>query len=94
MWRVTATQAPLLGGGGDTYRPRGRGNRAAEPCQARNVAYFIILVMGGNAAPAILRSADINRSSQDTQQPRASPTEPVRHGAWGAGGAQQGTILC
>lgn len=56
--------------------------------------------MGEIAPPAILHSTDINRSSQDTQQLRASQTEPVRHGAGGAGLArgagghtQQGTIL-
>ncbi|CAB1433816.1 unnamed protein product [Pleuronectes platessa] len=39
-------------------------------------------VMGEIAAPVTLHSTDINRSSQDTQrQPRASQTEPVRHGA-------------
>ncbi|TNN83472.1 Calcium-binding protein 5 [Liparis tanakae] len=37
--------------------------------------------MGEIAPPAILHSTDINRSSQDTQQLRASQTEPVRHGA-------------
>lgn len=30
-----------------------------------------------------LHSSDINRSSQDTQPPRASQTEPVRHGVGG-----------
>lgn len=39
--------------------------------------------MGEIAPPAILHSTDINRSSQDTQQLRASQTEPVRHGAGG-----------
>lgn len=39
--------------------------------------------MGEIAPPAILHSIDINRSSQDTQQLRASQTEPVRHGAGG-----------
>lgn len=48
-----------------------------------NVAYLNILVMGEIAPPAILHSTDINRSSQDTQQLRASQTEPVRHGAGG-----------
>lgn len=50
---------------------------------AQNVAYLNILVMGEIAPPAILHSTDINRSSQDTQQLRASQTEPVRHGAGG-----------
>lgn len=51
--------------------------------------------MGEIGSPsAILHSTDINRSSQDTQQLRASQTEPVRHGAEGGSvGAQQGTIL-
>ncbi|KAI4822783.1 hypothetical protein KUCAC02_008311 [Chaenocephalus aceratus] len=43
--------------------------------------------MGEIAPPAILHSTDINRSSQDTQQLRASQTEPVRHGAGGGCGS-------
>lgn len=61
--------------------------RTTEPCCGRlsspNVAYLNILVMREIAPPAILHSTDINRSSQDTQQLRASQTEPVRHGAGG-----------
>lgn len=49
----------------------------------RNVAYLKFSVMGEIAPFAILHSTDINRSSQDTQQLRASQTEPVRHGAGG-----------
>lgn len=52
-------------------------------CQAPNAADLNVSVMGETAPPAILRSADINRSSQDTQQRRASQTEPVRRGAGG-----------
>lgn len=51
--------------------------------RAPNVAYLDIVVMGAIAPPAILHSTDINRSSQDTQQRRASQTEPVRRGAGG-----------
>lgn len=44
---------------------------------------------GENAPLAVLHSTDINRSSQDTQQLRASQTEPVRHraGGWLVGGS-------
>lgn len=49
----------------------------------RNVSYLNFSVMGEIAPLAILHSTDINRSSQDTQQLRASQTEPVRHGAGG-----------
>lgn len=41
------------------------------------------MMMGKSPPFGILHSTDINRSSQDTQPPRASQTEPVRHGVGG-----------